>query len=44
MTAIRTILLAEDSPADAEMAVDALREARLANPIVHVEDGVEAMD
>lgn len=43
MTAIRTILLAEDSPADAEMAVDALREARLANPIVHVEDGVEAM-
>ncbi|WAW86478.1 response regulator [Xanthomonas citri pv. malvacearum] len=44
MTAIRTILLAEDSPVDAEMAVDALREARLANPIVHVEDGVEAMD
>lgn len=44
MTAIRTILLAEDSPADAEMAVDALREARLANPIVHVEDGVEALD
>lgn len=44
MTAIRTILLAEDSLADAEMAVDALREARLANPIVHVEDGVEAMD
>ena len=33
MTAIRTILLAEDSPADAEMAVDALRDARLANPI-----------
>ncbi|MCL1500512.1 response regulator [Xanthomonas nasturtii] len=44
MTAIRTILLAEDSTADAEMAVDALREARLANPIVHVEDGVETMD
>ena len=44
MTAIRTILLAEDSPADAEMAVDALRDARLANPIVHVEDGVEVMD
>ncbi|APP81881.1 response regulator [Xanthomonas hortorum pv. vitians] len=44
MSAIRTILLAEDSPADAEMAVDALREARLANPIVHVEDGVETMD
>lgn len=44
MTAIRTILLAEDSPADAEMAVDALRDARLANPIVHVEDGEETMD
>ncbi|HET6395934.1 MAG TPA: response regulator [Pseudoxanthomonas sp.] len=44
MSAIRTILLAEDSPADAEMAIDALREANLANPIVHVEDGVEAMD
>ncbi len=42
--AIRTILLAEDSSADAEMAIDALREANLANPIVHVEDGVEAMD
>ncbi len=41
---IRTILLAEDSLADAEMAIDALREANLANPIVHVEDGVEAMD
>ena len=41
---IRTILLAEDSPADAEMAIDALRDANLANPIVHVEDGVEALD
>ena len=36
---IRTILLAEDSSADAEMAIDALREAKLANPVVHVEDG-----
>ncbi|MBB1060227.1 response regulator [Marilutibacter spongiae] len=44
MSKLRTILLAEDSPADAEMAIDALREAHLANPIVHVEDGVEAMD
>lgn len=39
-----TILIAEDSAADAEMAIDALRDAKLANPIVHVEDGVEAMD
>jgi len=44
MTDIRTILLAEDSLPDAEMAIDALREANLANPIVHVEDGVEALD
>jgi two-component system response regulator len=43
MSPIRTILLAEDSAADAEMAIDALREANLANPIVHVEDGVETM-
>jgi two-component system, response regulator len=41
---IRTILLVEDSAADAEMTVDALREAKLANPVVHVEDGVEALD
>jgi two-component system, response regulator len=41
---IRTILLVEDSPADAEMAIDALREANLANPVVHVEDGVDCMD
>ena len=44
MTRLRTILLAEDSLADAEMAIDALRDANLANPIVHVEDGVEALD
>jgi two-component system response regulator len=44
MTTIRTILLAEDNPHDAEMAIDALRDAHLVNPIVHVEDGVEAMD
>ena len=44
MSPLRTILLAEDSQADAEMAIDALRDASLANPIVHVEDGVEAMD
>lgn len=43
-TNLRPILLAEDSLADAEMAIDALREANLANPIVHVEDGVEALD
>jgi two-component system response regulator len=44
MKELRTVLLVEDSPADAEMTVDALRDARLANPVVHVEDGVEAME
>lgn len=44
MTELRTVLLAEDSPHDAEMAIDALRDANLANPIVHVEDGVETLD
>ena len=43
-SSIRAVLLAEDSPADAEMALDALRDAHLANPIVHVEDGTEVMD
>lgn len=41
---LHTILIAEDSPADAEMAIDALRKGNLANAIVHVEDGVEALD
>jgi two-component system, response regulator len=41
---LRTILLVEDSPVDAEMTVDALREANLANPVTHVEDGEECMD
>ncbi|MGN6521473.1 MAG: response regulator [Dokdonella sp.] len=44
MREIRSILLVEDSLADAEMTIDALREARIANPIVHVEDGVDALD
>ncbi|MDE2314771.1 MAG: response regulator [Xanthomonadaceae bacterium] len=41
---IRTMLLVEDSMADAEMSLDALREANLANPVVHLQDGVECMD
>ncbi len=41
---LRTILLAEDSDADAEMTADALGEAHLANPVVRVEDGVECLD
>jgi two-component system, response regulator len=42
--ALRTILLVEDNPFDAEMTLDALREANLANPVTHVEDGEECMD
>jgi two-component system response regulator len=34
----------EDSQADAEMAMDALREANLVNPVVHLEDGVDCLD
>lgn len=41
---LRTVLLVEDNFADAEMAIDALREAKLANPVVHLEDGAEALD
>lgn len=41
---LRTILLVEDSPDDAEMTTDALSEAHLANPVTHVEDGVECLD
>ncbi len=41
---LRTILLVEDSQADAEMTIDALGEARLANPVVHLEDGVDCLD
>ena len=41
---LRTVLLVEDSLADAEMAMDALAETHLANPVVHVEDGVECME
>ncbi len=37
------ILLVEDSPDDAEMTIDALRDGRLRNRITHVEDGIEAM-
>jgi chemotaxis family two-component system response regulator Rcp1 len=37
------ILLVEDSPNDADMTMDALRDGRVRNRITHVEDGVEAM-
>jgi two-component system response regulator len=38
------ILLVEDSPADAELTMRALRKANLANNLVWVKDGQEALD
>src|SRR5437870_5176781 len=37
------ILLVEDSPDDADLTMDALRNGRVRNRITWVEDGVEAM-
>jgi two-component system, response regulator len=38
------VLLVEDNPRDAEMALRSLRKRNLANQIVHVKDGQEALD
>ena len=37
------ILLVEDSPDDADLTIDALRDGRVRNRITHVEDGIAAM-
>ena len=44
MGLLKRILLVEDSPADAELAMLGLTEYRLANEVLHVRDGVEALD
>jgi CheY-like chemotaxis protein len=44
ITDIRTILIAEDNANDVELTLEALRENRLANDIVVVRDGAEALD
>lgn len=40
----KSILLVEDNPRDVEMALRALRRARLTNPIPVARDGAEALD
>jgi chemotaxis family two-component system response regulator Rcp1 len=37
------ILLVEDNPGDARLAVEALKESKVCNSLYHVEDGVQAM-
>jgi two-component system, response regulator len=44
MSELRVILLAEDSPQDAEMTLTALSEHKLSNEIVTVSDGEQALD
>ena len=38
------ILLVEDNPNDAELAIRALRKQNLANKLIHVSDGAQALD
>ena len=44
MTMLRPILFAEDSPHDVEMTLDAFAEHQIANEVVVVSDGQEALD
>jgi len=44
MSSLKRILLVEDSVRDAEMALNGLAEFNLANHVLHVRDGVEALD
>jgi CheY-like chemotaxis protein len=44
MVELRTILLAEDNPKDVELTLEAMSENSLANEIIVVKDGVEALE
>jgi CheY-like chemotaxis protein len=44
MNDLRRVLLVEDSPKDVELTLEALGEHRLANEVVVVHDGAEALD
>ena len=41
---LRTILYVEDNPLDVELTMEALKENKIANPIVLVGNGVEALE
>ncbi len=44
MTQEVDILLVEDNPADAELTIRALKKNNLANNLLHLKDGVQALD
>lgn len=44
MIELKTILLVEDNPKDVELTIEALAEHNLANRVVTVRDGVEALE
>jgi CheY-like chemotaxis protein len=44
MTGLRPILLVEDSPRDVELTLAALARCQLANEVIVMRDGVEALD
>lgn len=44
MIELKKILLAEDNPKDVELTLEALEESMLANRVVVVKDGVEALE
>jgi len=44
MSKVKHILLAEDNPNDVELALEALSEQNLANEVIVVQDGAEALD
>jgi CheY-like chemotaxis protein len=44
MNGLKTILLVEDNPNDVELTLEALSEYRIANQIVVLHDGAEALD
>ena len=44
MSTLKSIILVEDNPNDAELTMLALQEYHLANAVIWVQDGVEALD